>query len=59
MTLEELVSGIAQLLMMAWGFMQITVPIINVSLASIFLAILIIQLSTMVIKKYFLKDKED
>lgn len=59
MTLTELVSGIGQLFTMVWNFMGLNVPIINVNLRSIFTAILIIQLSTVFINKYILKDKSD
>lgn len=59
MTLAELVSGIGQLLTMSWNFLGINIPILDVSIRSLLVAILIIQLSTIAIKKFVLKDNDD
>lgn len=59
MTLAELVSGIGQLFAMSWNFLGINIPILDVSIRSILIAILIIQLSTIAIKKFVLKDNDN
>lgn len=59
MTLPELITQTGQVIAWSWDALSINIPILNVSVKSVVIAILIIQLSTFFLKKFILKDNED